>query len=60
MISRVLKAKGMTMTVADAISAMVASIPNDKYAMQKACGSLGGAKTHAFIEISNGMVTRLR
>ena len=60
MISKVLTAKGMSMSVADVISAMVASMPNDPYAVQKACGSLGGAKTHSFIDISNGVVTRIR
>ena len=60
LISKILTEKGMRKSVADVISGIVAILPNDPYALQKAIGSLGGAKAHSFITIVNGYVIRLR
>lgn len=60
LISQILTTKGMRMSIPEVISAIVANLPNDPYALQKARGSLGGSKAHSFIAIIDGYVIRLR
>lgn len=60
LITKILTKKGMRKSVSEVITAIANSLPNDPYALQKAKGSLGGAKAHAFITIINGYAIRLR
>ena len=60
LISEVLTEKGMIMSTAEIVNAIAAKLPNDPYALQKARGSLGGAKAHSFISITDGYAKRLR
>ena len=61
MISKILTHRGMTMDMPVLLAALAKCWPGDPYALKKACGATGGARTHHFISIgANGKVTRIR
>ena len=61
MITRVFQNLGDTLTVADAMQALMALHPNDPCSYQKAAGSLGGASKSGFIVMNNaGLWVRVR
>lgn len=62
MITRVFTTKGMTLSVADAYTSLMALNPGDPFASEKAAGSLGGSSRHGFIEFDsiNRTWTRVR
>ena len=53
MITRVFTTKGMTLSVANAYTSLIALNPGDPFASEKAAGSLGGSASHGFIEFDS-------
>lgn len=62
MITQVFTTKGMTLSVAEAYTRLIALNPGDPYAREKAAGSLGGSSRHGFIQfnLANKTWTRVR
>lgn len=53
MITQVFTTKGMTLSVADAYTRLIALNPGDPFAKEKAAGSLGGSSRYGFLEFDS-------
>lgn len=51
MITKVLSQKGQEISKKDTFEKLVALNPKDRYNKQKAAGSIGGSRTHRYIEV---------
>lgn len=60
MILKIFRAKGCSMTIAQAYKALQKLIPQDPYRRYKAAGALGGGIASGFLVLRNGVYTRVR
>lgn len=60
MVLQVFQAKGFSMSIAEAYTALMNLNPQDPYRRYKAAGALGGSVASGFLILRNGVYKRVR